>query len=148
MISNIVKNLLKTSLSTLHNYLDSPTKFFSNLYPAIFLDTSAQNHSFRVKCNLYGQVIHVGSYSTHWIKWENVSFLRFPEKAPKTRSFKSFRLSRWSFSFSNKCQGRNVISAPNKIIKISFCSDISRTGSLVTVTETAIDLLRKSANAQ
>jgi len=44
MINNAVKNfyILETSLNTLHNYLDSSTKLFSDLCPAVFLNTSAK----------------------------------------------------------------------------------------------------------
>jgi len=45
MMNNIVKsfNILATSLSDLHNYFNSLTKLFSNLYPAKLLDTSAKS---------------------------------------------------------------------------------------------------------
>jgi len=35
-------NILATSLIILHNYFDGPTKLFSDLYLAIFLDISAK----------------------------------------------------------------------------------------------------------
>ena len=42
MISIIAKsfNIITISLSVLHNYLDGPTKLFSNLYLTKFLDIS------------------------------------------------------------------------------------------------------------
>ena len=45
MINNAVKNLyiLETSLNTLHNYLDSSTKLFSDLCVAKILHTSAKS---------------------------------------------------------------------------------------------------------
>ena len=40
-MSNIAKSdILATNLSILHNYFDDPTKLFSDLYLAKFLDTS------------------------------------------------------------------------------------------------------------
>jgi len=43
MVSNIAKSdILATNLSILHNYFDDPTKLFSDLYLAKFLDTSAK----------------------------------------------------------------------------------------------------------
>jgi len=36
-------DILTTSLSVLHNYFDSSTKLFSNLYLAKFLDISAKS---------------------------------------------------------------------------------------------------------
>jgi len=35
-------NILATNLNVLHNYFDSPTKLFSDLYLAKFLDISAK----------------------------------------------------------------------------------------------------------
>jgi len=42
IMTNATKNfdILATSLSVLHNYFDSSTKFFLNLYPAKILDLS------------------------------------------------------------------------------------------------------------
>jgi len=42
MMSNAAKSfdILTSSLSVLHNYFDSPTKLFSDLYLVKFLDTS------------------------------------------------------------------------------------------------------------
>jgi len=38
-----VFDILTTSLSVLHNYFDGPTKLFSDLYLAKFLDSSAKS---------------------------------------------------------------------------------------------------------
>jgi len=44
MTSNAVESfdILATSLSSLHNYFNSPTKLFSDLYLIEFLDISAK----------------------------------------------------------------------------------------------------------
>jgi len=45
MMSNAAKSfdILGISLSVLHNHFNNPTKLFSNLYLAKFLDTSAKS---------------------------------------------------------------------------------------------------------
>jgi len=42
MMSNIVKNFDMIATSILHSYFDNPTKLFSNLYLAKFLNTSTK----------------------------------------------------------------------------------------------------------
>jgi len=43
MMSNAVKSFISTNLSVLHNYCDSSTELFSDLYLAKFLHTSAKS---------------------------------------------------------------------------------------------------------
>jgi len=57
-MSNVAKNfyILVISLNVLHIYFDAPTKLFSDLYLAKFLDTSAKYMFFpcsNVKKNIF-----------------------------------------------------------------------------------------------
>lgn len=57
---------------------------------------------------------------------ENVSFLQFPEKDHEnTKLSHPVCLDTTAGLVSNKYRGRNVISAPNKIIKIPFRGGVS-----------------------
>jgi len=47
-------DILATSLSILHNYFNSPTKLFLDLYLAEFLDTSTKSFFFFVYFSIIG----------------------------------------------------------------------------------------------